>query len=178
MRDALEIKEILLGHGVRLVTIEEGYDSYYEGKNDLKFEMYAMFASQLPKTLSVSISAALAAKVRRGEYTGGTVPYGYKIVDKKYVINQEEAEIVREMYELYDNGLGYLRISNALNDVGKYKRSGKLWTYSAVKLIITNPMYKGDYVMGRSTEVKVDGRKSGFKSLEKSGQYLKIIIRL
>ena len=141
------------------MTIEEGYDSYYEGKNDLKFEMYAMFASQLPKTLSVSISAALAAKVRRGEYTGGTVPYGYKIVDKKYVINQEEAEIVREMYELYDNGLGYLRISNALNDVGKYKRSGKLWTYSAVKLIITNPMYKGDYVMGRSTEVKVDGRK-------------------
>ncbi|TKH49343.1 recombinase family protein [Bacillus cereus] len=159
LRDALEIKEILLGHGVRLVTIEEGYDSYYEGKNDLKFEMYAMFASQLPKTLSVSISAALAAKVRRGEYTGGTVPYGYRIVDKKYVINQEEAEIVREMYELYDNGLGYLRISNALNDVGKYKRSGKLWTYSAVKLIITNPMYKGDYVMGRSTEVKVDGRK-------------------
>ncbi|MBJ3793548.1 recombinase family protein, partial [Bacillus sp. OA1] len=117
LRDALEIKEILLGHGVRLVTIEEGYDSYYEGENDLKFEMYAMFASQLPKTLSVSISAALAAKVRRGEYTGGTVPYGYKIVDKKYVINQEEAEIVREMYELYDNGLGYLRISNALNDV-------------------------------------------------------------
>lgn len=32
LRDALEIKEILLGHGVRLVTIEEGYDSYYEGK--------------------------------------------------------------------------------------------------------------------------------------------------
>ncbi|MGR5970672.1 recombinase family protein [Bacillus paranthracis] len=71
LKDALEIKEILLGHGIRLVTIEEGYDSLYEGRNDMKFEMYAMFASQLPKTLSVSISAALTAKVRRGEHIGG-----------------------------------------------------------------------------------------------------------
>ncbi|AEA15551.1 site-specific recombinase [Bacillus thuringiensis serovar chinensis CT-43] len=118
LRDALEIKEILLGHGVRLVTIEEGYDSYYEGKNDLKFEMYAMFASQLPKTVSVSVSAALAAKVRRGEYTGGIVPYGYKIVDQKYTINEEEAELVRKMYELYDNGLGYMKIADAINDMG------------------------------------------------------------
>ena len=53
-----------------MVTIEEGYDSLYEGRNDMKFEMYAMFASQLPKTLSVSISAALTAKVRRGEHIG------------------------------------------------------------------------------------------------------------
>ena len=56
LKDALEIKEILLGHGVRLVTIEEGYDSYYEGNNDMKFEIYAMFRAT-PKTLSTSISA-------------------------------------------------------------------------------------------------------------------------
>ena len=31
LRDALEIKEILIGHGIRLVTIEENYDSLYEG---------------------------------------------------------------------------------------------------------------------------------------------------
>ena len=82
LRDALEIKSILLGHGVRLVTIEEGYDSYYEGNNDMKFEMYAMFAAQYPKTMSVSISAAMNAKVRRGEYNGGRVPYGYRVVDQ------------------------------------------------------------------------------------------------
>src|SRR5690625_2894738 len=75
LKDALEIKEVLLGHGVRVVTIEEGYDSLYEGKNDMKFEMFAMFAAQYPKSLSVSISAALAAKVRRGEHIG-RIPYG------------------------------------------------------------------------------------------------------
>ena len=58
---------------MRLVTIEEGYDSYYEGNNDMKFEIYAMFLCATPKTLSTSISAALSAKVRRGEHTG-TIP--------------------------------------------------------------------------------------------------------
>lgn len=32
LKDALEIKEILIANGIRLVTIEEGYDSHYEGK--------------------------------------------------------------------------------------------------------------------------------------------------
>lgn len=159
LKDALEIKEILLGHGVRLVTIEEGYDSFYEGKNDMKFEMYAMFASQLPKTLSVSVSAALAAKVRRGEYTGGVAPYGYKIVDQKYTINDEEAEIVRKIYELYENGLGYVRIANVLNDMGVRSKTGQLWTYPSVKTIINNPAYKGDYIMQKHAYVKINGRK-------------------
>lgn len=159
LKDALEIKEILIGHGIRLVTLEEDYDSLYEGKNDMKFEMYAMFASQLPKTLSVSVSAALAAKVRRGEYTGGFSPYGYDVVDQKYVINEEEADVVREIYELYEKGLGYIKVANALNDMGKYTRSGLPWSYSTISKMISNPAYKGDYVMQKYTTVKVKGRK-------------------
>lgn len=159
LKDALEIKEILVGHGVRLVTIEEGYDSYYEGKNDMKFEMYAMFAAQLPKTLSVSISAALAAKVRRGEYAGGRVPYGYNVVDKKYVINEEESAVVRKIYELYEKGLGYIKVANFLNEKGYGPRDGGTWSFASVKNIIRNPVYKGDHVMNKYTKIKVDGRK-------------------
>ncbi|AJG91493.1 recombinase family protein [Bacillus tropicus] len=159
LKDALEIKEILLGHGVRLITIEEGYDSHYEGKNDMKFEMYAMFASQLPKTLSVSVTAALAAKVRRGGYTGGFVPYGYEIVDDKYAINEEEAELVREIFELYAQGFGYIKISNIINDQGKRTRKGAPWTYSTLCKMIKNPTYKGDYTMQKYGTVKVNGKK-------------------
>ncbi|MFE9078648.1 recombinase family protein [Bacillus mobilis] len=159
LKDALEIKEILLGHGVRLITIEEGYDSHYEGKNDMKFEMYAMFASQLPKTLSVSVTAALAAKVRRGGYTGGFVPYGYDIVDDKYAINDEEATLVREIFELYSQGFGYIKIANTINDKGARTRKGVPWTFSTVSKMIKNPAYKGTYTMQKYGTVKVNGRK-------------------
>ncbi|MGI8277391.1 recombinase family protein [Bacillus mycoides] len=159
LKDALEIKEILLGHGVRLITIEEGYDSHYEGKNDMKFEMYAMFASQLPKTLSVSVTAALAAKVRRGGYTGGFVPYGYEIVDDKYAINDEEATLVQEIFELYSQGFGYIKIANTINDKGARTRKGAPWTFSTLSKMIKNPAYKGTYTMQKYGTVKVNGRK-------------------
>ncbi|MFB5548209.1 recombinase family protein [Bacillus cereus] len=163
LKDALEIKEILLGHGVRLVTIEEGYDSYYEGNNDMKFEIYAMFAAQLPKTLSTSISAALSAKVRRGEHTG-TIPFGYDRIDKKLIINDEEALLVKEMFDWYEDGRGYRMIANNLNKKGCRTRFGNLWSEASVKTIVTNSLYTGEHVMHKYKTVKVDGKKKTVKN--------------
>ncbi|HDR7285523.1 recombinase family protein [Bacillus cereus group sp. MYBK12-2] len=166
LKDALEIKEILIANGIRLVTIEEGYDSHYEGKNDMKFEMFAMFASQYPKTLSVSISAALSAKVRRGEHTGGRLPFGYSDRDKKYIINEEEAEIVREIYDMYSKGIGYIGIAKILNERGIPSKTGGKWQMSSVQRIIKNPIYKGDYILNQYTTVKISGRKKQIKNPE------------
>ncbi|PEO37272.1 recombinase family protein [Bacillus wiedmannii] len=166
LKDALEIKEILIANGIRLVTIEEGYDSHYEGKNDMKFEMFAMFASQYPKTLSVSISAALSAKVRRGEHTGGRLPYGYRDQDKKYVINEPEAEVVREMYDMYSKGIGYIGIAKYLNERGIPSKTGGKWQMSSVQRIIRNPIYKGDYILNQYTTVKIGGRKKQIRNPE------------
>ncbi|WP_367616790.1 recombinase family protein [Heyndrickxia coagulans] len=116
MKDALEIKETLLAHGVRLVTIEEGYDSLYDVKNDMKFEMFSMFAAQYPKTLSVSISGVFSAKVRRGEHVG-PVPFGYTLKDKKLVINEDEAPTVRQIFRWYNHDrLGFKTITRLLNE--------------------------------------------------------------
>lgn len=164
MKDALEIKEILLAHGVRLVTIEEGYDSLYEGKNDMKFEMFSMFAAQYPKTLSVSISGALAAKLRRGEHIG-PVPYGYSKKDKKLIVNEEEAPTVRQIFEWYNkDGFGFKTITKLLNEelvkgnVSKPSKKDK-WQVTTVQSIIRNPKYAGYFVHNRYTKLKINGRK-------------------
>jgi len=164
MKDALEIKETLLAHGVRLVTIEEGYDSYYEGKNDMKFEMFSMFAAQYPKTLSVSISGVFSAKVRRGEHVG-PVPFGYTLKDKKLVINEEEAPTVRQIFQWYNqDGLGFKNITKKLNEelrkgnVAKPRKTER-WQMTSVQTIIKNPTYAGTYIRNRYTKIKVNGRK-------------------
>ncbi|WP_025731686.1 recombinase family protein [Heyndrickxia ginsengihumi] len=164
MKDSLEIKETLLAHGVRLVTIEEGYDSLYEGKNDMKFEMFSMFAAQYPKTLSVSISGVLSAKVRRGEHVG-PVPFGYSKPDKKLVINEEEAQTVRQMFHWYNHdGFGFKTITKLLNEelvkgnVSKPQKKDK-WQVTSVQSIIKNPTYTGTYIRNRYTKIKVNGRK-------------------
>ncbi|MCR6846289.1 recombinase family protein [Bacillus sp. IBL03825] len=158
LRDALEIKEILIGHGIRLVTIEENYDSLYEGGNDIKFEMFAMFAAQLPKTLSVSISAAMQAKARRGEFIGKP-GFGYDVVDKKLVINEKEAEVVREIFNLSKNGFGFKKIARILNDKGSYTKLGQLWSHTTIGKVLKNRKYKGDLVLNSYKTVKVDGKK-------------------
>lgn len=165
MKDSLEIKEVLLSHGVRVVTIEEGYDSLFEGKNDMKFEMFSMFAAQYPKSLSVSISAVLAAKVRRGEHIGGKLPYGYRGKDKKMIIHEEEAEVVRYIYDLYNNfGYGFKKITNILNEqllLGEVlgPQSKDKWQVTTIQRILRNPTYCGVFVLNRYTKIKVGGRK-------------------
>lgn len=164
LKDSLEIKEVLVGHGVRVVTIEEDYDSYTEGKNDMKFEMHSMFAAQYPKTLSVSISSALAAKVRRGEHIG-RIPFGYDRVDGKLVINEEEAKVIRQMFKWYnDDGIGFKNITHLLNEQLNNEeipspRNGGIWQLTTIQSIIKNTIYTGTFIMNRYTSIKVDGRR-------------------
>lgn len=101
LKDSLEIRETLLAHNVRVISIEEGFDSFKVGKNDMVFELWSLFAAQYSRTLSSSISAALAAKVRRGEHIG-KIPFGYDRPNQKLVINEEEAKVVRRIFHWYN----------------------------------------------------------------------------
>ncbi len=107
LKDSLEIREVFLAHNVRIISVEEGYDSVKVGKNDMAFELWSLFSAQYSRTLSSSITAALAVKVRRGEHIG-KVPFGYNRENQKLVIHDEEAEVVRKIYSWYNViGWGY-----------------------------------------------------------------------
>ncbi|MDX8046623.1 recombinase family protein [Gracilibacillus sp. S3-1-1] len=178
LKDALEIKEVLLGHGVRVVTIEEGYDSEFEGKNDMKFEMFSMFAAQYPKTQSVSISAALAAKVRKGHHIG-KIPYGYDRVDQKLVIKEDEAAVIRKIFDWYNNkGYGQKTITNKLNEGVENAsilppKSGGVWQLTTVQRVLKNRTFCGDFILNQYTNIKVDGRKKQIKNPESKWTIIK-----
>lgn len=164
LKDALEIREVFTAHNVRVISIEEGYDSYLVGKNDMQFEMWSLFAAQYPRTLSISISAALAAKVRRGEHIG-KIPYGYNRKDKKLEINEEEAKVVRQIYSWYNQGKwGFKRITHQLNDLGIKPKIKDKWQVTSVQRILSNPIYYGTFIHNQYTTVKVGGRKKQIRN--------------
>ena len=72
----------------------------------MAFELWSLFSAQYSRTLSSSITAALAVKVRRGEHIG-RVPYGYDRINQKLVINEEEANVVKRIYDWYNSGWGF-----------------------------------------------------------------------
>lgn len=95
-------------------------------------------------------SAELAQKVKRGNresrmkglYTGGYVLYGYKIVDKKYTIVPEDAEVVKEIFEKASRGETYLSIAKNLNERG-IRHNGKEFNASFLQKLTHNKKYIG-----------------------------------
>jgi len=81
----------------------------------------------------------------------GTTPLGYKRENKKLVIDEVTAPTVRKIFNLYLKGNSRQTISNILNENNELN---KHWYDSSITAIIANPIYKGDYVLGRRTSKK------------------------
>jgi site-specific DNA recombinase len=75
-------------------------------------------------------------RVRKGLFSGGTVPYGYSRNGKGVVTNTKEAEIVKTIYLLADQGKTGKSIADELNRVGRTRRNGKPWTQRQVSRIL------------------------------------------
>lgn len=163
LKDSLEIREVFLAHNVRIISVEEGYDSVKAGKNDMAFELWSLFSAQYSRTLSSSITAALAVKVRRGEHIG-RIPYGYDRINQKLVINEEEANVVKKIYDWYNSGWGFKKITNELNRLGIKPKNQSVWQMTSVQRIVRSPIYKGTFILNQYTSVKVGGKKKQIRN--------------
>ena len=69
------------------------------------------------------------------------------IRDRKIEIDEEQAEVVREIFSSYLSGMNMREIANRLNDAGIPVKSGKeeyRWQYTAISYILSNEKYIGD----------------------------------
>ena len=86
--------------------------------------------------------------------------------DKKdcvMTINEEEAEVVRIIFDLYANkGLGVRRISLALFDMGYTSREGNEFNVATIRHILTNPKYKGWYCGNKSQTIDYRTKRKVF----------------
>jgi site-specific DNA recombinase len=82
-------------------------------------------------------------------------PYGYRLEDKVLTIYEPEAEVVRRVYDYYVNkGQGFYSIAKQLNEQGIPSRKNKEWSIRSIKLMLTNPVYKGTLVWNRMDSSK------------------------
>ena len=106
--ETAKYKKILKDNGVKLLSAMENIPDTPEG----------IILESLLEGMAEYYSAELSQKVRRGmnesrlkgNYTGGPLPYGYKVQDKKIVIDEQRAEIVRYIFKEYslDKSVGQI----------------------------------------------------------------------
>lgn len=137
---SLMSKRDLRKNGVKVVSVTEYISDDPQG---ILFE-------SIIDGYSEYYSAELSQKVRRGNresrmkglYTGGNVIYGYKIVDKRYVIIPEEAEVVKYVFNEAAKGVTYINIADALNNKG-IRHNGKEFKVSYLHKMTHNKKYLG-----------------------------------
>lgn len=131
------------------------------------------------------------ASAMEGKYVGSIPPYGYnkvKLPDQKgftLEINEEQAEVVRMIFDWYVNGLevkgkvktlGLHAIAVKLNELGIKSQVGKdYWTVYAVRNMIANPVYIGKIRWGYRKVKKVvepDGTRRKLRTPANEGEYI------
>lgn len=156
------LEQELPSYGCRFVSLSEGIDTE-NGEDDIIPFLNAMNDHYL-KNLSERIKSVLTAKAKDGQKLSGYAPYGYRRMRENHTrleIDPYAAEIVRRIYELRTQGLGYAKIASVLNEdkvlaprLYYYasqnreppKNVTKLWFSQTVRVILRNEVYIGNTV--------------------------------
>ena len=155
--DARHYKKLLSKYGVKVVSALEEFDETPEGEF---FELLSMGMAELySKKLARESLAGVLANAREGKVHGGMPPLGYTVKNKKYVIDEQEAEAVKIIFDLVKQYKGYTYIRDYLNNNGYRRSDGRMFTAHFTD-ILQNRMYIGEYVFNRMDKRNAEGKRN------------------
>lgn len=140
--DVAQISEFLKTNDTKFISIQDGIDTGTP-MGEYFLILAGIFAQMERENLIVQVKGGMAEKARSGEFTGGAPNLGYDVIDKKLIINEEEAQIVRIIYNEYIKGNGFGAIVDILKGKDYKTKKGKDFSTNSVKDILKNPVYKG-----------------------------------
>ena len=163
-------------HNIRYIAITDNIDTYLNNSNNDIAPFKAIMNDYYAKDISKKIKSSLRAKQKEGKWVGSRCPYGYdKDINNKnhLVINEEQAKIVRYIFDLSLNGLTCFKIANKLtleniktpaqyynfNWKNNYNMNMGKWHPKTIKDILTNRLYTGDLVQNRRSKVNYKIKK-------------------
>ena len=90
------------------------------------------------------VKFGMTQKAREGNgYLGSGHPYGYSYKNGSLVIVEEEANVTKDIFQRYLDGMSLREIADSLNDVGVRSKTGKEWSKQVISKMLKNPLYCG-----------------------------------
>lgn len=134
------IEDIFLKNSVDFISLQESFDTSTPfGRATIG--MLSVFAQLERDTITERMHMGRTERAKQGYYHGsGVAPLGYDYVDGNLIVNEYEANIIREIFDLYVNQeKGQIHIVKKM--AAKYP--GKVNTATIVKYALRNPIYTG-----------------------------------
>lgn len=123
------IERVFPSLNIRYIAILDGVDSVAHSNEELA-QFKTLFNDMYSRDISKKIKGSLAAQKKRGKFMSGFAPYGYAKDPKDkhhFIIDEEAANVVRRIFNMYLSGYSRDRIAKILNEEGvmppsEYKR--------------------------------------------------------
>jgi len=154
LSDFVQILKFFEEYGVAFASITQPIDtSTSTGK--LMLHILSSFAEFERQLISERTKDKMSAARKRGQWTGGWAALGYDLdkESKKLVINETEAKLIKEIFDLYLKGNSLLGVAKILNDKGYRSKTitlksgktfgGKKFGITHIQSMIKNPLYIG-----------------------------------
>jgi len=185
-RDHIEtgkyIERYFAAKKIRFISINDGYDSLHSDMSDSNNSLIVPFKNIINEAfledISLKTKSQLAIKRKNGEFVCNYATFGYaKSPEKKLVVDDYAAEVVKTIFEYKLTGHNELQIATLLNAKGipspaEYKKAlgeayntpfaineKSLWAANTVKRILTNRVYIGCLEQGKRTKASYRVKK-------------------
>ncbi len=160
--DFLAVHEFLEQHGIALVSVTESINTTTP-HGRMMVNVLLSFA-QYERVLGAERTRhKIESARRRGKWTGGFVPLGYDtaIEGGRLVVNKDEAELVRAIFELYADTASLVRVAQELNRRGWRQKEwvaktgrrcgGGQWNRISLRRLLMDPLNIGRQRLGAET---------------------------
>ena len=171
--------------GIRFVGVVDNADSTNK-YNRKQRQITSLVDQWYLEDLSENVKATLASKRKQGLWVGAFAPYGYiKDPDNKnhLIVDEEAAEVVRYIFDLYLQGYGITPIARKLNEQGipnpatykqqhgqpfqnAHKECSDIWHTYSIGRMLSNLVYRGCVVQGMSENISYKSTKKRQKPKE------------
>ncbi len=142
IKDLIELLELFEDHKVSFKSITQPIDTASAmGRGFV--QIMGVFAQLEREITSERVSEDMRHRAKKGVWNGGVITHGYSSVDKKLIINEKEAKIIRTIFNKYIELESLRGVTHWLNSNNYKTRNGVTWATSSIRRILGNPTYIG-----------------------------------
>lgn len=150
--DCLEIVRTLSAMDVDIYFEKENIHTGMMGSEFL-LTVLSSLAEEESHSISGNEQWSIRNRFEKGTFRYSIAPYGYRLADGSFVVEPEEAEVVRAIFGMVLEGKGTTLIAKELTEAGilrSGKDPGRKWHPSSIRSMVGNVVYMGDVLMQKT----------------------------
>ena len=160
--DSIQYTQELLEHDVGVLFQNDNINTFDEDA-ELRLSIMSSIAQDELRKLSSRVKFGHQQAIKSSVVLGNSRIFGYTKADGKLVIDETEAPMVRELFELYATGeYSMKQLETLFWDKGYRNHNGKKIAHTTMSNLISNPKYKGYYVGNKVKVVDMFTKKQKF----------------